>query len=158
MMRLAALLVVLAFASPAAAVDPGERLDDPVLEERARGLSQELRCLVCQNQSIDDSDAPLAKDLRVLVRDRLKEGDTDAEVLSYIVDRYGEFVLLRPPLRAGTVLLWIAPFVVLLAGIASVLVYVRSRRPEVAEAPEPLSEAEKARLEEIVIARDQRGD
>ncbi len=158
MMRLVVLLVVLAFASPAAAVDPGERLDDPVLEERARGLSQELRCLVCQNQSIDDSDAPLAKDLRVLVRDRLKEGDTDAEVLSYIVDRYGEFVLLRPPLRAGTVLLWLAPFVVLLAGIASVLVYVRSRRPEVAEAPEPLSEAEKARLEEIVIARDQRGD
>jgi len=158
MMRLVVLLVVLALASPAAAVDPGESLDDPVLEERATGLSQELRCMVCQNQSIDDSDAPLAKDLRVLVRDRLKEGDTDAEVLSYIVDRYGEFVLLRPPLRAGTVLLWIAPFVVLLAGIASVLVYVRSRRPEVAEAPEPLSEAEKARLEEIVIARDQRDD
>lgn len=158
MIRLTALLVMLLFASPAAAVDPGERLDDPVLEDRARGLSQELRCLVCQNQSIDDSDAPLAKDLRVLVRDRLKEGDTDAEVLAYIVDRYGEFVLLRPPLRAGTVLLWLAPFMVLLIGIASVLIYVRSRRPEAAEAPEPLSDAEKARLEEIVIARDLRSD
>ncbi len=158
MMRLAALLVLLVVASPAAAVDPGERLDDSVLEERARGLSQELRCLVCQNQSIDDSDAPLAKDLRVLVRDRLKAGDTDAEVLSYIVDRYGEFVLLRPPLRAGTVLLWLAPFIVLLIGIASVLVYVRSRRPEAVGAPAPLSDVEKARLEEIVIARDPRDD
>ncbi|MCE7997417.1 MAG: cytochrome c-type biogenesis protein CcmH [Rhodobiaceae bacterium] len=158
MIRLTVLLVMLLFANPAAAVDPGERLDDPVLEERARGLSQELRCLVCQNQSIDDSDAPLAKDLRVLVRDRLKEGDTDAEVLSYIVDRYGEFVLLRPPLRAGTVLLWLAPFIVLIVGIASVLVYVRSRRPEAVEAPAPLSDAEKARLEEIVIAREPRND
>lgn len=158
MIRLTALLAMLLFATPAAAVDPGERLDDPVLEERARGLSQELRCLVCQNQSIDDSDAPLAKDLRVLVRDRLKEGDTDAEVLSYIVDRYGEFVLLRPPLRAGTVLLWVAPFIVLIIGIGSVLVYVRSRRPETVEAPAPLSAAEKARLEEIVISRDPRND
>ncbi len=154
MIRLAALMVVLVFASPAAAVDPDERLDDPVLEERARGLSQELRCLVCQNQSIDDSDAPLAKDLRVLVRDRLTAGDTDQEVLSYIVDRYGEFVLLRPPLRAGTVLLWLSPFLVLLIGVASVLVYLRSRQPGSVEAPIPLSEAEKARLEKIVIARD----
>lgn len=158
MIRLTALLVMLLFASPAVAVDPGERLDDPVLEERARGLSQELRCLVCQNQSIDDSDAPLAKDLRILVRDRLSAGDTDVEVLSYIVDRYGEFVLLRPPLRAGTVLLWLAPFLVLFAGITSVLVYVRSRRPDAVEAPQPLTDAEKARLEEIVIARDPRDD
>lgn len=157
MIRLTMLMVLL-LASPARAVDPGERLDDPALEERARGLSQELRCLVCQNQSIDDSDAPLAKDLRVLVRDRLTAGDTDAEVLSYIVDRYGEFVLLRPPLRAGTVLLWLAPFLVLLIGSASVLFYVRSRQPGAVEATAPLSDAEKARLEEIVIARDQRDD
>ncbi len=158
MIRFAALMVLLVVAVPAWAVDPGERLSDPALEERARGLSQELRCLVCQNQSIDDSDAPLAKDLRVLVRDRLTAGDTDSEVLAYIVERYGEFVLLRPPLRAGTVLLWLAPFMVLGAGIVSVLIYLRGRRPEAVEAPQPLSASEEARLEEIVIAREQRDD
>ncbi len=158
MIRLVALLAMLVFTSPALAVDAGERLDDPVLEERARTLSQELRCLVCQNQSIDDSDAPLAKDLRVLVRDRLTAGDTDEEVMSYIVDRYGEFVLLRPPLRAGTVLLWLSPFLVLLVGVASVLIYLRGRQPGTVEAPAPLSEAEKARLEKIVIARDPKQD
>lgn len=158
MTRLLVVLIALSVAGPSWAVDPDERLDDPALEERARGLSQELRCLVCQNQSIDDSDAPLAKDLRVLVRERLKAGDTDSEVLSYIVDRYGEFVLLRPPLRAGTVLLWLSPFLVLLIGIGGVAVYVRSRGPAEAEAPEPLSAAEKARLEEIVISRDPRQD
>lgn len=158
MIRLVALLAMLVFASPALAVDAGERLDDPVLEERARTLSQELRCLVCQNQSIDDSDAPLAKDLRVLVRDRLTAGDTDEEVMSYIVDRYGEFVLLRPPLRTGTVLLWVSPFLVLLIGLAAVIVYLRGRQPSAIEMPAPLSEAEKARLEKIVIARDPEQD
>ncbi len=158
MIRLAALVALLIVSQPVWAVDPGERLDDPVLEERARGLSQELRCLVCQNQSIDDSDAPLAKDLRVLVRDRLKAGDTDAEVLSYVVDRYGEFVLLRPPLRAGTLLLWVSPFLVLLIGIGSVWIYMRGRRPEAVETQAPLSDAEKARLEKIVITREPRDD
>lgn len=154
------LIVVLAllWAIPAGAVEPGERLDDPALESRARSLSQELRCLVCQNQSIDDSDAPLAKDLRVLVRDRLQAGDSDAQVMDYIVDRYGEFVLLRPPLRAGTVLLWLTPLLVLLAGVISVFVYLRRGQTASAGGTPPLSEAEKARLEEIVMAREQASD
>jgi cytochrome c-type biogenesis protein CcmH len=151
-------LLTLLVAMPAGAVEPGERLDDPALEERARGLSQELRCLVCQNQSIDDSDAPLAKDLRVLVRDRLQAGDSDAEVMDYIVARYGEFVLLRPPLRAGTMLLWLTPLLVLLAGILSVFVYLRRGQTASADGTAPLSEAEKARLGEIVMVREQERD
>ncbi len=153
-----AILLALLISLPAMAVYPGERLDDPALEERARGLSQELRCLVCQNQSIDDSDAPLAKDLRILVRDRLKAGDSDAEVMTYIVDRYGEFVLLRPPLRAGTVLLWLTPLLVLLAGVISVFVYLRRGQTASAEGTAPLSEAEKARLGEIVMDREHERD
>jgi cytochrome c-type biogenesis protein CcmH len=95
--------------TPAQAVEPGEVLSDPALESRARGLSAKLRCLVCQNQSIDDSNAPLAKDLRLLVRERLKAGDDDQAVMSYVVARYGDFVLLTPPLKISTLLLWIAP-------------------------------------------------
>jgi len=151
-------LLTLLVAMPAGAVEPGERLDDPALEERARGLSQELRCLVCQNQSIDDSDAPLAKDLRVLVRDRLQAGDSDAEVMAYIVARYGEFVLLRPPMRAGTMLLWLTPLLVLLVGVISVFLYLRRGQTASAAGTAPLSEAEKARLGEIVMAREQERD
>jgi cytochrome c-type biogenesis protein CcmH len=136
--------VLLAHASPA--VQPDEVLKDPVLESRARRLSQELRCLVCQNQSIDDSNAPLARDLRLLLRERLSAGDTDAQVLAFLSARYGEFVLLRPPLNAHTLLLWLAPFL-LLAG-AMLTLFSRSRaaarRPTGAAAP--LSETERARL------------
>ena len=104
-------------ALPAGAVAPDEILDDPVLEQRARDLSANLRCMVCQNQSIDDSDAPLAKDLRVLVRERLVAGDTNAEVIDYLVARYGEFVLLKPRFSWNTILLWaVAPLGLLLGG------------------------------------------
>ncbi len=114
----AAAVAFLALFSPALAVQPDERLADPALESRARALSTDLRCLVCQNQSIDDSDAPLAKDLRLLVRERLQAGDSDTQVMSFIVDRYGEFVLLRPSFGWHTLLLWLAPVFVLAGGIA----------------------------------------
>jgi cytochrome c-type biogenesis protein CcmH len=117
--RLALFLMALLVAAPAFAVQPDEILKDPILESRARALSQELRCMVCQNQSIDDSDAPLAKDLRVLVRERLSAGDSDTQVIAFLVARYGEFVLLRPRMNLHTVALWAAPFVVLvIAGLA----------------------------------------
>src|SRR5262252_8592806 len=109
-------LAVVSWVVPAHAVQPDEMLADPALEQRARTLSRELRCMVCQNQSIDDSDAPLARDLRILVRDRLKAGDSDRQVLDFLVDRYGQFVLLRPRLGWDTALLWLAPIGVLLIG------------------------------------------
>lgn len=142
---LAALLGLMA---TAAAYEPGEALDDPALEARARALSKELRCLVCQNESIDDSAAPLAKDLRLLVRQRLLAGDTDEQVLERIVDRYGEFVLLRPPVRPGTWLLWFGPFAVALIGGAVIAWRVRRRKPGVVN-PE-LSADEERRLRDIV--------
>jgi cytochrome c-type biogenesis protein CcmH len=129
------------------AVEPGEMLDDPALEARARGLSAELRCMVCQNQSIDDSDAELAHDLRVLVRERLSAGDSDGEVLDYVVSRYGEFVLLKPRLSLRNALLWGAPLLLLLGGAAVLAFTVRSRRRAVA--PE-LSAEESAALDEIL--------
>ena len=147
------IVLCLLLAGPAYAVDPGEQLADPVLEARARALSQELRCLVCQNQSIDGSDAPLARDLRLLVRDRLTAGDSDEQVLDYIVARYGEFVLLRPRFYVQTWVLWIAPFALLLVGgIVVLAVFRRSSSPE--EQAMPLSTAEKTRLKEIVNGRD----
>jgi cytochrome c-type biogenesis protein CcmH len=127
-------------------VQPEEVLPDPGLEARARSISGELRCLVCQNQSIDDSDAPLARDLRVLVRERLKAGDSNAEVENYVVRRYGEFVLLRPVMAPHTMLLWFGPLLVLAAGVLG-LVLARRRRP----APiKPLTSAEEARLRAII--------
>jgi cytochrome c-type biogenesis protein CcmH len=115
--RLTAALMLLTALAPALAVQPDEILADPALEARARTLSQELRCMVCQNQSIDDSDAPLARDLRLLVRERLKAGDSDGQVLDFLVARYGEFVLLRPPFNWHTALLWLlGPLVLLVAG------------------------------------------
>lgn len=134
-------------AGPALAVLPDEILDDPALEERARKLSAELRCMVCQNQSIDDSDAELARDLRVLVRERLKAGDTDEEVISYIVSRYGEFVLLRPRLSVRNALLWGAPVLLLVVG--GVLIAFRSRQPS-ARKVAPLSKAERKKLDDIL--------
>jgi cytochrome c-type biogenesis protein CcmH len=124
-------------------------LKDPALEARARALSQELRCVVCQNQSIDDSSAPLAHDLRVLVRERLKAGDSDAQVLAFVAARYGEFVLLRPRFKPGTILLWLAPLL-LLGGAAAYLVRARRREPVSAGAPPPLSPEERKRLGDLL--------
>jgi cytochrome c-type biogenesis protein CcmH len=149
MKRLAFLLMLLA--GPALAVLPSERLADPALEARARALSLELRCQVCQNQSIDDSNAPLAADLRRLVRERLVAGDSDAGVLDYVVRRYGDYVLLRPPMREDTAVLWFGPLAILLLGAAGAFVYLRRRKPA-AEAP--LSAEEEARLKAIVERRE----
>jgi cytochrome c-type biogenesis protein CcmH len=135
-------MAAIAFSCAAFAVQPDEVLKDPALEARARALSQTLRCMVCQNESIDESNAPLARDLRILVRERIQAGDSDAEVRQFLVARYGEFILLTPRFDARTVLLWTAPILVLLAGGAGILLTMRRRRP----APVPLSDAEKRRL------------
>ena len=142
--RVGALL--LALAGPAVAVAPDEVLPDPALEHRAREISAELRCLVCQNQSIDDSDAPLARDLRVLVRDRLKTGASDADVRSFVVERYGEFVLLRPVLAWHTALLWIGPLVVLVSAASGIL---SLRRRKVSASDAPLTPDERERIRAI---------
>ena len=135
--------------SPLRAVEPREMLPDPALEARARNLSKELRCMVCQNQSIDDSEAPLAHDLRVLVRERLQAGDSDAEVISFLVARYGEFVLLRPPLAWHTAALWGLPPAALLIGVIAIILVVRRRRAPAVETAN-LSAAEEARLTEVL--------
>jgi cytochrome c-type biogenesis protein CcmH len=124
-------------------------LKDPALEARARKLSQELRCVVCQNQSIDDSNAPLAHDLRVIVRERLAAGDSDAQVLAFVEARYGEFVLLRPRLKPQTLLLWLAPLL-LLAGAAVLLLRRRLRPADAAQAAPPLSPHERRRLDDLL--------
>jgi cytochrome c-type biogenesis protein CcmH len=142
---LRALLLALCLVTPVMALSPDEILDDPVLEQRARDISAGLRCLVCQNQSIDDSDADLAKDLRVLVRERLVAGDSDEAVRQYLVDRYGEYVLLNPRVNGHTLLLWIAAPALLLAGLGTLLVVSRRRR--VADAG--LSAEEQAALDEL---------
>lgn len=143
MSRRAGLCLLLLLAAPAQAVTPEEMLADPALEARARAITGELRCLVCQNQSIDDSDAPLAKDLRTLVREQLLSGKSDAQVMDFIVARYGDFVLLKPRLKSETILLWGTPFAVLL--IAGAALILRRRRAEtVPEAP--LSDAERQAL------------
>lgn len=139
--RVLAALAMLASVSAGHAVQPDELLADPGLEGRARALSAELRCLVCQNQSIDDSDAPLARDLRLIVRDRLRAGDSDPAVLDFVVRRYGEFVLLKPVIAPHTLVLWGGPLVVVLAGIAGLLA-ARRRRVELATAPLTDAEAE----------------
>ncbi len=136
---------------PAFAVDPGEILADSALEKRARGLSAELRCLVCQNQSIDDSDAPLAKDLRVLVRERLQAGDSDAAVRAFVVERYGDFVLLKPPVKASTLLLWLAPLLVLAAAVAYAVRAMRSSgAPPGVPRGQALSANEERRLKDLL--------
>jgi cytochrome c-type biogenesis protein CcmH len=139
----------LAWLSGAVAVQPDEQLADPVLEARARHISAGLRCLVCQNQSIDDSDAPLARDLRILVRRQLVAGGSDKEVLNYLVARYGEFILLKPPFQTATLLLWLTPFLVLLAGA---VIAVRSRRALQAT-PDRLSDEEEKQLARILQER-----
>jgi cytochrome c-type biogenesis protein CcmH len=144
-------MMITFLATPAAAVQPEEILDDPVLEDRARELSKGLRCLVCRNQSIDDSDAELAKDLRVVVRERLVEGDTDTEVLDFVVDRYGEYVLLKPRFTAGNALLYLGgPLLLILGGVAFWRM-TRQRDLVVTDAgPSPLTDEEQRKLARLL--------
>ena len=146
-MRWFILFASLCLISPAYAVQPDEILEDPALEERAREISKELRCLVCRNESIDDSNAGLARDLRLLVRERLVAGDSDPEVKEYLVDRYGEFVLLKPVFSMANALLWIAGPLLFVIGLLVSIFYIRSRSPVEAAA---LSAEEKAELDRIL--------
>lgn len=138
----------------AVAVEPDEMLADPALEVRARALSKGLRCLVCQNESIDTSNAGLARDLRILVRERLVAGDSDAEVKAYLVARYGDFVLLKPPVKPRTYILWFGPALIVLLGAAGIAVYFRRRRRAVEDPARstPLSPEEEARLARLLDA------
>jgi cytochrome c-type biogenesis protein CcmH len=150
MMRLALVIIALLISAPALAVQPEEMLADPVLEARARAISKEVRCLVCRNESIDDSNAGLARDLRLLVRERLTAGDSDAEVLNYLVERYGEFVLLKPRFSIANAALWLAGPAAFLIGLIAIIAYLRTRRPHAAANEAPLSDAEKQRLDDIL--------
>jgi cytochrome c-type biogenesis protein CcmH len=143
-----ALLFVVFTSLPAFAVNPDEVLKDPALEQRARHISAQLRCMVCQNQSIDDSNADLARDLRLLVRERLTGGETDGQVLDYVVSRYGDFVLLNPRLTEKTIILWAMPVALLLIGGIAILVFARSRPSQRAVAT--LSAEETARIDELL--------
>jgi cytochrome c-type biogenesis protein CcmH len=140
------IILGLALSSSAFAVQPDEILSDPKLEQRARDLSTGFRCLVCQNQSIDESDAPLARDLRILIRERLTRGDSDAQIRDFVVARYGEFVLLKPRLTARTALLWAAPFLIILVGFAIIL---RRRKISGAPAESALSAEEQKALQDL---------
>ena len=151
-----AVLLLAAFAAPAAyAVQPDEIMTDPAKEARARELSRELRCMVCQNQSIDDSDAPLARDLRLLVRERIAGGDSDSQVIDFLVARYGEFVLLKPRLSPHTLVLWLLPPLALIGGGLALWFYSR-RRANAGSAADPsllhLTEEEEARLQRLLAA------
>ena len=148
MIRLLALMLLLA-GSALAATSPVEMLPDAALEARARALGKELRCLVCQNQSIDDFDADLARDLRQIVRERLVAGDSDAQVIGYVTERYGDFVLLRPPVKPSTWLLWFGPAVVLLGGAALLAAYFRGRGRATTPTVE-LDAAERERLRHLL--------
>ncbi len=148
--------------APAWAVNPNEMLADPLLEKRAREISKGLRCLVCQNQSIDDSDADLAKDLRIIVRKRLKAGDSDSAVVDFVVARYGDFVLLKPPFKGATLVLWLGPAVIAGLGLWAMVVFLRRHSGQgggtqaaTAKAvsrprPAPLTDDEKKRLEKLL--------
>ena len=135
-------------AAPAFAIGAGEALDDPVLEARARALGKELRCLVCQNQSIDDSDADLARDLRRLVRERLVAGENEAQIKAYLVSRYGDFILLKPPFKAKTYILWLGPGAILVLAGGGVVLYLRRHGRDAPAAP--LTDAERRRLEALL--------
>jgi len=140
------------------AVNPDEILKDPVLEARARDISKGLRCLVCQNQSIDDSDASLAKDLRVLVRERLTAGDSNDEVVSYVVSRYGDFVLLKPPFKVATLALWFGPLALIIFGLLATFMFYRknhAQTPSPSTAPSALSADEQRRLDKLLEGTDQ---
>ncbi len=146
-MRVRLFFAFLLFATPAFAVLPSEQLADPGLEARARAISSELRCVVCQNQTIDDSDAELAHDLRVLLRQRLKAGDTDEQAIAFLVNRYGDYVLLKPPFEAETLLLWLGPLLVLVAGGVGVAFYLKRRQ---GAAPSAFTAEEQARLDRLL--------
>lgn len=133
-------------ANTAVAVEPGEILANPALEKRARAISAELRCMVCQNQSIDDSDAPLARDLRLLVRERLVAGDSDSQIINFLVGRYGEFILLKPRFNGYTWALWLGPFFIVIIAILFIMNAARKRRQDTV----PLSEDEQARLNKLI--------
>ena len=150
-LRVVLLGLAMALAAPfaAQAVQPDEILPDPALEHRAREISGGVRCMVCQNENIDDSNAPLARDLRLLVRERLKKGDSDDQVRDYLVARYGDFVLLKPPLRPYTLILWITPVLVLLGAAGFTIARLRAQRPASVTA---LTEAERAELARIEVA------
>jgi cytochrome c-type biogenesis protein CcmH len=142
--------LMLAIAGPALAVQPDEVLPDPALEERARDISAGLRCVVCRNESIDESNATLARDLRLLVRERLVAGDSDEQVVSYVVDRYGEYVLLRPTMTGSNIVLWLAPAAFILIGGGLSLIYIRRRAASTAPGEVALSPEEKARLKDLL--------
>lgn len=137
---------------PAHAVTPNEVLADSALEARARQLSKELRCQVCQNQSIDDSNAPLAADLRRLVRERLVAGDSDLQLLSFMTERYGDYVLLRPPMKLSTYALWFGPAVIFMIGAGALAVHLRRRGPNADERPMPLAPEEERRLNDVLAS------
>ena len=148
MIRAFLLALALGFATPAMAVQVDEILADPIMEERARDLSKNLRCLVCRNENIDESNAELARDLRLLVRERLVAGDTNAEVINFIVARYGEYVLLTPRATGSTLILWIAGPAMLLAALGVAGLYIRRRRP--VAGPATLSDDEKNRINQLM--------
>ncbi len=154
-LTLAVLLTAL-WAAPGWTVEPDEMLDDPVLEARARALSQELRCLVCQNEPIDSSNADLARDLRILVRERLVAGDSDDDVKAFLVARYGDYVLLDPPMKLTTYALWFGPALLLLLGGLGVFLFFSGAR-RAPSAPAPLSDEERARLDRLLDA-EERGE
>ena len=135
------------------AVNPDEVLDDPLLEKRARALSVNIRCLVCQNQSIDDSNADLARDLRILVRERLIAGDSDTEVLDYLISRYGDFVMLKPPFKGSTFILWLGPLFVFILAVIGLVIYFRRRQTELANTSDSssrLSSEEREQLNKLL--------
>ncbi len=148
MYRLATFVIAfcIGLSTPVLSVEPDEILSDPALEERARAISQQLRCLVCQNESIDSSNADVARDLRVIVRERLQAGDSDEEIIDFVVGRYGDFVLLNPPLRSRTVLLWATPAILLGAGGLLIFLFYRNMAGRRVDTPD-LSPDEKQRLE-----------
>ena len=153
MPRLAALLLLAAVAAPAPAKEAAPAAADPVLEKRVMALAEELRCLVCQNQTLADSNAPLAEDLRNQVRERMREGKSDKEVVDFLVERYGDFVLYRPPFKATTMLLWLGPFLLLALGFAVLLRRVRRRR----QAPDTgISDSDRKRAAQLLAGSEPR--
>ena len=151
---LLALFLSMVFALPVHSVAVDKPLGDPMLEARARAIHKQLRCLVCQNQSIEDSNASLARDLRILVRDRISAGDDDEAVIRFVVDRYGDWVLLQPPLKSGTIALWAAPAIFLAISILLIVLWYRRRRDIVAISGDPLSNEEQDRLEGMMKNRN----
>ncbi len=144
------LVVLLLLAAPAWAVQPDEVLKDPVLEARARAISQNLRCVVCRGENIDESNAGIARAIRILLRERLKAGDSDKQIMNFMVSRYGEYVLMKPTMRGANLLLWIAGPLMLLAALAIALVYVRKRARAAAKPAVVLSPQENKRLKELM--------